>query len=103
MSPTGSAPGQGASPPRRRAVWRTPTFVLEALRLLVVVFFAGAGYQIGSSVDTSTKVLGTLNGTAVGLIIGSGLGYVLGGILGRTTGSSAQSARTRRLETAAEQ
>jgi uncharacterized protein YacL len=103
MPSTGSAPGTGASPPRRRAVRRTPTFVLEALRFLVVVFFAGAGYQVGSGVDSSTKVLGTLNGTAVGLILGSGLGYVLGGVLGRTTASSAESARTRLHETSAEE
>jgi uncharacterized protein YacL len=103
MPSTGAAPGPGASPPRRRAVRRTPTFVLEALRFLVVVFFAGAGYQVGSGVDSSTKVLGTLNGTAVGLILGSGLGYVLGGVLGRTTASSAESARTRLHETSAEE
>ncbi|MCU1622607.1 MAG: PilT protein domain protein [Frankiales bacterium] len=103
MPSTGAAPGPGVSPPRRRAVRRTPTFVLEALRFLVVVFFAGAGYQVGSGVDSSTKVLGTLNGTAVGLILGSGLGYVLGGVLGRTTASSAESARTRLHETSAEE
>lgn len=103
MAAAGGMPGQGARPPRRRGARRTPTFVLEALRFLVVVFFAGAGYQIGSSIDTSTKVLGTLNGTAVGLIIGSGLGYVLGGILGRTTATSAESARTRLNETSAEE
>ena len=34
--------------------------VLEVLRLLVVVFFAGAGYQIGSSVDGGRPVLGAL-------------------------------------------
>ncbi|MCW2671175.1 MAG: PilT protein domain protein [Frankiales bacterium] len=102
MSASGVPPGSGSSPPRRRAV-RAPTFVLEVLRFLVVVFFAGAGYQVGSGVSSSTKVLGALNGTAVGLILGSGLGYVLGGILGRTTASSAQSARTRLHETSAEE
>jgi uncharacterized protein YacL len=77
--------------------------VLEILRFLVVVFFAGAGYEVGNGVGSSTKVLGTLNGTAVGLILGSGLGYVLGGVLGRTTASSAESARTRLHETSAEE
>ena len=103
MSPTGSTPGPGASPPRRRAVRRTPTFVLEILRFLVVAFFAGAGYEVGNGVDPSTKVLGTLNGTAVGLVLGSGLGYVLGGVLGRTTASSAEHARSRLHETSAEE
>src|SRR4051794_8756523 len=99
MAPSGSAPGSGA----RRAVRRTPTFVLEILRFLVVVFFAGAGYEVGSGVGQSTKVLGTLNGTAVGLILGSGLGSVLGAFLGRTTASSAESARSRLHETSAEE
>ena len=76
--------------------------MLEVLRFLVVVFFAGAGYEVGSGVG-GTKVLGTLNGTAVGLILGSGLGYVLGGVVGRTTASSAESARTRLHETSAEE
>ena len=103
MTSTGSTPGPGASSPRRRAVRRTPTFVLETLRFLVVVFFAGAGYEVGSGVGSSTKVLGALNGTAVGLILGSGLGYVLGGVVGRTTATSAELARTRLNETSAEE
>ena len=82
---------------------RTPYAVLEVLRLLVVVFFAGAGYQVGSSVDPDGPVLGALNGTAVGLIIGSGLGYVLGGVLGRKTASTTEVARTRLRDVSAEQ
>jgi hypothetical protein len=77
--------------------------VLEALRLLAVVFFAGAGYQVGSSVDPDRAVLGALNGTAVGLIIGSGLGYVLGGVLGRKTAATTEVARTRLRDVSAEQ
>ena len=80
-----------------------PTVVLEGLRFLVVVFFAGAGYQVGSGVGSDTKVLGALNGTAVGLVVGSGLGYVLGGILGRSTTSSAETVRTRLSEISVEQ
>ena len=82
----------GARPTRQP---RTPYAVLEALRLLVVVFFAGAGYQLGASVDGGAPVLGALNGTAVGLLLGSGLGYVLGGILGRKTAATAELTRTR--------
>ena len=82
---------------------RTPYAVLEALRLLVVVFFAGAGYQIGSSVDADRPVLGALNGTAVGLILGSGFGYVLGGVIGRKTAATAETARTRLRDVSAEQ
>jgi uncharacterized protein YacL len=73
---------------------RTPPAVLEVLRLLVVVFFAGAGYQVGTTVDPQRAVLGALNGTAVGLVLGSGLGYVLGGVLGRRAGQTAEVART---------
>ncbi|MGZ6792341.1 MAG: hypothetical protein ACXVFV_05265, partial [Mycobacteriales bacterium] len=80
-----------------------PAVVLEGLRFLVVVFFAGAGYQVGSGVGNDTRVLGALNGTAVGVILGSGLGYVLGGVVGRTTASSAESVRTRLHDTSAEE
>lgn len=80
-----------------------PAIVLECLRFLAVVFFAGAGYQVGSGVGSDTKVLGALNGTAVGLILGSGLGYVLGGVLGRTTATSAERARSRLEDTTVEE
>jgi uncharacterized protein YacL len=71
--------------------------------LLVVVFFAGAGYEVGSGVDKDTSVLGALNGTALGLLLGSGLGYVLGGLLGRTAASSAESTRLRLQDVSAEE
>ena len=87
------------STPRRQA----PQIVLEGIRLLVVVFFAGAGYQVGSGVGSDAHVLGSFNGTAIGLILGSGLGYVLGGVLGRTTASSAEVARIRLQETSADE
>ena len=35
---------------------------------LQVVFFAGAGYEIGAGLDAGGRVLGALNGTAVGLV-----------------------------------
>ena len=70
------------SEPRRGASRRPPALLLEILRFLVVAFFAGAGYQIGSGVNNGRHVLGALNGTAVGVVLGSGFGYVLGGVLG---------------------
>ena len=91
----------GSSPRRSRA--RPPTVVLEALRLLVIVFFAGAGYEVGSGIGPDRQVLGVLNGTAVGLILGVGLGYVLGGVLGRTTTTSAEGVRSRLQETSVDQ
>ena len=92
----------GASRQRSRRA-RTPSIVLEGLRLFVVVFFAGAGYEIGAGLDAGGRVLGALNGTAVGLVLGSGLGYVLGGVLGRSTAASAEVARTRLSDTTAEE
>jgi uncharacterized protein YacL len=83
---------QRAMPSR---VPRAPAAVLEVLRLLVVVFFAGAGYSLGSGVGPTKPVLGALNGTALGVVLGSGLGYVLGGVLGRRTARSAENTRIR--------
>jgi uncharacterized protein YacL len=79
-----------------------PSSVLEVLRLLVVVFFAGAGYQVGSAVETDRAVLGSLNGTAVGLVLGCGFGYVLGGVIGRTTATTAQVAQHRLRDVSAD-
>jgi uncharacterized protein YacL len=63
-----------------------PYAVVELLRLLVVVFFAGVGYEISRSLaDSNQGVLGPFNGAAVGGIVGCGVGYVLGGIVARTT------------------
>jgi uncharacterized protein YacL len=93
----GPAPGPSLS---RRV--RTPPAVLEVLRLLVVVFFAGAGYQVGTAVDPDRPVLGALNGTALGLVLGSGFGYVLGGVLGRKAGATAEVARTSLRDVSAE-
>jgi uncharacterized protein YacL len=60
--------------------------VVELLRLTVVVFCAGAGYQLARAVAGGGQdVLGPFNGAAIGIIVGSCLGYVLGGVLGRST------------------
>ncbi len=66
----------------------TPSGVLEVLRLLVVVFCAGIGYEIAHHLDSDKSVLGPFNGVVVGVIVGSGLGYVLGGMLGRSAVSA---------------
>jgi uncharacterized protein YacL len=94
-----SVPAVAASSSRRP---RTPPAVLEVLRLLVVVFFAGAGYQLGAAADPELPVLGALNGTAVGLVLGSGFGYVLGGVLGRKTATTAEGARSRLRDVSAD-
>ena len=87
-----AVPAEPAS--QRSRTPRAPYAVLEVLRMLVVVAGAGAGYQVGSVVDSSRPVLGALNGTALGLVLGSGLGYVLGGVLGRKTTATAEQARS---------
>src|SRR3954470_19309199 len=69
----------------RSGVRRAPAGVVELLRLLVVVFFAGVGYEIANEVNSGDSVLGPFNGVGIGVIFGSGIGYVLGGVLGRTT------------------
>ena len=103
VAPTGAASaGRSRSGRAGSAVKKPPSSVLEVLRLLVVVFFAGAGYQIGSNTGADADVLGSLNGTAVGLVLGSGFGYVLGGVIGRTTATSAEVAQHRLREVSAD-
>lgn len=66
---------------------RPPGGLVELLRLLIVVFFAGAGYEVSRAAGPSTggSVLGPFNAVAIGIIVGSGLGYVLGGVVARST------------------
>ncbi len=71
------------SPAQRR---KSPSAVVELLRLLAVIFFAGIGFEVGGAIgDSELGLLGSLNGVAIGVIVGSGVGYVIGGVLGRTT------------------
>lgn len=60
--------------------------VVEALRLCIVVFFAGLGSEIGRRVpiDDPTQVW-PLDPTASGVLLGAAIGYVLGGVLARLT------------------
>ena len=102
LPPREAGPGPSHVQTTRTAP-RTPYAVVEVLRLLVVVFFAGAGYQVGLALGDGRPVLGALNGTAIGLVVGSGLGYVLGGVLGRRTASTTELARTRLRDVSAEQ
>lgn len=59
--------------------------VVEVLRLIVVVFGAAVGLQVGESLTTTPDVpiLGLFTAPMVGLIVGAGLGYSLGGMLAR--------------------
>jgi uncharacterized protein YacL len=70
---------------------RTPHGLIEVLRLLTVVLFAGLGYEAGRMMvrDGHGALLGPFGGVGVGVIVGSGIGYVLGGVFGRTAASTA--------------
>jgi uncharacterized protein YacL len=70
---------------------RTPSALIEVLRLLTVVFFAGLGYEGGHMLANHGhgSALGPFGGVGIGIIIGSGIGYVVGGIFGRTAASTA--------------
>jgi uncharacterized protein YacL len=76
---------------RRRTRSKTPNGLIEVLRLLTVVFFAGLGFELGRELARHGHgaVLGPFGGVGVGVIVGSGVGYVVGGVLGRTAASTA--------------
>ncbi|MAT60580.1 MAG: hypothetical protein CMH41_02805 [Micrococcales bacterium] len=60
-------------------------FVVESLRILVVIFGAALGLQIARAVtdDADAMILGFLTAPMIGVIVGAGLGYSLGGGLAR--------------------
>ena len=92
QAPPPAHAGAGPAGPLRSPRRRAPAALLEVLRLLVVVFFAGAGFEIGGTLPDGA-LLGALDGTAVAVVLGSGVGYVLGGVLGRTVASSTEVAQ----------
>jgi uncharacterized protein YacL len=57
--------------------------------MLVVISFAGLGYEGTSAIGLHSHTLGPFGGAAVGLIVGSGIGYVAGGVFGRSAASAA--------------
>ena len=91
-APLSANAGAGLAGRSRSRARRAPPALLEVLRLLVVVFFAGAGFEVGAALPDGA-VLGALDGTAVAVVLGSGVGYVLGGVLGRTVAASAEVAQ----------
>jgi uncharacterized protein YacL len=70
---------------------RPPSGLIEILRLLTILFFAGLGYETSRffSDRGHGNVLGPFNGLAVAIIVGSGIGFVVGGVFGRTVAASA--------------
>ena len=66
---------------------RVPSIAVEALRLLLVVFFAGIGYEVAVALggNNGEIVLGLFTAPWLGAIVGGLIGYVLGGVLARLT------------------
>ncbi len=65
-----------------------PPLVTELLRLCIVVFGAGVGYEVAQALPAepgSVFTVGPLDSTTLGVLLGAALGYVLGGALGRYT------------------
>ena len=64
---------------------RVPDAGAEVLRLLVVLFGAVLGFEIGSRLEQTDEavVLGFLSTTALFVVVGAGIGYSLGGVLSR--------------------
>jgi uncharacterized protein YacL len=68
---------------------RTPSGLVELLRLLTVLFFAGVGFEAARAFGRPGRALGPFGFVAVGVIVGCGVGYVLGGIVGRSAAVAA--------------
>ena len=64
-----------------------PSVVVELLRLCVIIFFAGLGYELANLVAGSSHrdILGGVDPLWVGLLLGIAFGFVVGGMLGRFT------------------
>jgi uncharacterized protein YacL len=82
--------------------WQIPTGVIEVLRLFVVVFFAGLGYQVADITEPDRVRLGPIDGAGLGVLLGAAVGYVLGGVIARltvrTVSAAEASMRTRSIE-----
>ncbi len=89
-------PSRPSRPPR------VPAALVELLRVLVVIFFAGLGYQAGASFGPRQPVVGAFSGSALGLTLGTALGYVLGGLVARGTARTAASTQVRLREVSAD-
>src|SRR6478609_2296325 len=89
----------------RNAGRRVPSFAVEILRFLVVIFCAELGYWaaivVGAPQDE--RVLGLFDGPWLGVIIGSGVGYAIGGIIARGTVHAVDQASHSLHERSAEQ
>jgi uncharacterized protein YacL len=64
-----------------------PSVVVEVLRLCVIIFFAGLGYEGAQLLAGSSHrdLLGGVDPLWVGLLLGIAFGFVIGGMVGRLT------------------
>jgi len=83
---------------------RTPSGLIELLRLFTVVFFAGLGYETSRFFTDNghANVLGPFNAVAICIVIGSAIGFVVGGIFGRTIAATADRAEVALREVSAD-
>ncbi len=78
--------------------------MVEVLRLCIVVFFAGIGFEVTRGLATRDDVrLGPFDAAGVGVIIGASVGYVLGGVVARLTSRTLVEAEAALSERSAEQ
>ena len=82
---------------------RVPVGVIELLRLFVVVFFAGLGYQIAVAAQPVSLRLGPLDATGAAVLLGAAIGYVLGGVIARLTVRTVATAEHRLRQRSTEQ
>ena len=82
---------------------RLPTGVVEVLRLCVVVFFAGLGYEVARLVGPERAVVGPLDSVGVGVLLGAAVGYVLGGAVARMTVRTVEATESTLRERSTEQ
>lgn len=84
LEPPEPKEGIGSTPPDPIPPHRgSRGFLVEGVRLIMVVMFAVAGWEVAELTghSSSTPLL-------VGIVIGSGVGYVLGGAFGRRTATA---------------
>ncbi len=74
---------------------RAPAAVVELLRVIVVIFFGGVGYQVGLEIGNADEAYAGFSPAAIGLVLGTAVGYVLGGLVARVTARSAATTTVR--------
>jgi uncharacterized protein YacL len=82
---------------------RLPRGVVELLRLCVVAFFAGIGYEVSSALDAEGVAVGPIDGVGVGVLLGAAVGYVVGGVTARLTVRTVESTEASLRDRSAEQ